>query len=152
MTKLSNFLKYFYSASVATFIFGSFLFAFTYLLPGAEVAKALDSKWTPPVGKFIQGVNIANSGMIYIQGAKVLSVSGNQIVVSVSWNVVKMQWTVNTNESYYNKRHFGTGFLDSKGNRVFITDIHAGDIISVSGVLDTNFADPTIKADFVRTP
>lgn len=146
----SPFLSVFFSLSVSTFIFGLILFALIYFSPGTKIINAEVKKWAPVKGQSVLGVNIANTGMIFLKGAQVVSVSETTIVVKTSWKVTKMQWVIHTEESYLGKRHFGTNFFDFKGNRLAITDVAVGSIISISGLLDTSYAEPTVDADFIR--
>ena len=61
-----------------------------------------------------------------------------------------MSWVIYTNGADYGPRHFGTTFFDSKGNNITIKNIRVGDIISVEGVINTSFIEPSIKADVIR--
>src|SRR3989344_723359 len=101
-------LAVFFSISIATFVLGFIFFAFTYILPGVEIVKAEEVEWTPPSGKSIMEVHIANNGMVFLQGARVESISGTTIVVSTSWNSIKLLWTIHTNASYFGPRNLGT--------------------------------------------
>jgi len=143
-------LATFFSISIATFILGFIFFAFTYILPGVEIVKAEEVEWTPPSGKFIMEVHIANNGMVFLQGARVESISGTTIVVSTSWNTTKLQWTIYTNGSNYGSRQFGTSFLDPKGDSITIKNINVGSIVSVNGTFNMSFVEPTVKADVIR--
>ena len=143
-------LAVFFSASIATFVLGFIFFAFTYILPGVEIVKAEEVEWTPPSGKSIMEVHIANNGMVFLQGARVESISGTTIVVSTSWNNTKLQWTIYTNGSSYGSRQFGTSFLDSKGDNITIKNINVGSVISVNGTFNMSFVEPTVKADVIR--
>src|SRR3989344_995672 len=101
-------LAIFSSISLGVFIAGFLFFSFRYLLPNTQVAIAQEGKIENQRGKQeesakisqtgktqtrkpILEVHIANTGMAYIQGAKVLSVSGSTIVVETVWNAVKLQ-------------------------------------------------------------
>ncbi len=145
-------LAAFCGLSVMTFLFGFTLFSFTYLLPGTETAKAENIKNQKSVqdSKHILELHIANNGMTYIQGARVVSISGVTITLAMAWNNVTLEWAVHTDESYAGKRHFGTRFLDHAGKYISISDIHVGDIVTVSGDLDTHVNGLAVKADTVR--
>ena len=146
-------LAAFSSFSVGFFLFSILVFLLSYSLSSTEVVRADEPKRQEPTSKFILEVHIANTGAIFLQGARVEAVpSKSTILVSTTWNNMVLLWTINTNESYYGKRHFGTDFLDLRGANVAITDIQKGDYISVSGTLDLNSDVPTIKADVVRVP
>ena len=149
-------LAVFSGISLLSFAFSFLLFASIYLLPHllpvTETAIAQSPKWTPPTGKSMMEVHIANNGLIFLQGAKVESITGKTIIVSTFWNLAEFKWTIQTDESYYGPRHFGTSFLDSKGKNISITDIKIGDNIVVSGNLNPSYKEPTIKADVVRIP
>ncbi len=140
----------FFATSLAVFIFSFLLFAFTYLVPAVETVKAEGAKVSPSGSTVILEVHIANNGMVFLQGARVLSVSGPIFTVATSWNKIQLKWTVQTNESYYGPRHFGTDFLDTKGNILSIADIHEGSIVTVNGMLEASYAEPTVKADVIR--
>ncbi|MDO8594926.1 MAG: hypothetical protein Q7R93_05475 [bacterium] len=139
-----------FSLSLATFVVGGLLFTVTSLVTGTEIAKAEEPEWSPPTGNFILGVHIANDGTVLLQGATVESISGTTITVSTSWNATKLVWAIHTNESYFGKRHFGTNFLDPRGARKAITDLHKGDVVRVGGTFDVQYAEPTVNADSIR--
>ena len=151
VSKLDKILRTFFGFSLTVFSLGLILFCFTYLLPPTPVVRAeVLHTASVSVSGPVQEVHIANNGMVYLQGARVQSVSGTTIVVSTSWNNVNLSWIINTNGSYYGARHFGTSVLDSKGNQLTVTDVSVGNIITVSGVLDVDSTLLTVKADVVR--
>jgi len=143
-------LATFSSISVAVFVLGFVLFSFVYSFSDTKIVKAENVVWTPPVGKSIMEVHLANNGLVYIQGARIESISGTIIEISTSWNTVKLKWTIYTNGSSYGKRRFGTSFLDSNGKELTIKDLRVGGIISVNGVFDLTQAGPTVKAEVIR--
>jgi len=150
--KDSPFVLTLFGASLLFFIIMVLLFTFSKVLPNAEIAKAAESKWDAPTSgsKSVLQVTIANNGTVYLKGARIESISGKNLVVSTTWKVVKIQWTIVTNGSSYGKHQFGTSFFDSKGNNLAISDFNVGDIISVSGTLDVDSEVPTINADYIR--
>lgn len=141
----------FFGASFAFFVF-SILFSvvFYIFMPGVKIANAENSVWTPSADTKILEVNIANNGLVYLKGATVESVDGTTLTVSTSWKLAKIIWTIQTNETYNSTRHFGTKFLDSKGETTKLSDIKIGDTIRVSGVLDLNSSGLNVVADVVR--
>jgi hypothetical protein len=149
----------FFGVSSTVFIV-AFLFSFiSYLSGGVEFAKAdakeektsaaltstVESNKTP-----ILEVHIANNGMVYLQGARIEAINDKVIIVSTSWNDTKLNWTIYTNESYFESHHFGTDFLDSKGAHITINEMRVGDIVSVNGTLNPGSGDIGIKASVVR--
>lgn len=145
------YLAIFIGLSFSVFIVGLIFFSFIYLFSGTEVVVAAVSEGqTIENRKSIIEVHIANNGMVYLQGAVVESVSGSKLVVSTTWNNTKLEWGVNTNGSDYGKRHFGTQFSDSKGEKLTIADIRVGSVISVNGIFETGDVGLTVKADFIR--
>ncbi|HEY4509011.1 MAG TPA: hypothetical protein VJC13_01860 [Candidatus Paceibacterota bacterium] len=144
------YLKNFFYISVAVFVFGFMVFFSVYLIPNTKVVKAEVSENSVSLGKSVLEVHIANNGMVYLQGARVLAVSGTTVLVSTSWNHMEFKWTIQTNASNYGKRHFGTSFLDSKGKSGTLNDIRVGDFISINGLLDMNSSEVVVKADVVR--
>jgi hypothetical protein len=153
LTKYLNnrYLTAFVFVSFSIFFLGSVLFFFTYLLPDTEIARAEEQKLVSVNNEPILEVHIANNGMVYIQNAHVESVSGTTIIITTSWDKTKFYWTIITNGSRYGKRQFGTSFFDSKGNELTIKDIKIGNIITVNGTFNTNYIEPTVKADVIRT-
>lgn len=148
--KTNPFLATFSSIAFGVFVLGSFMFTFRYMLPDTQVAEAAEMGQEAVDGAPIQEVHIANNGMVYIQGAKVLSVSDTTIVVYTFWGNTKFKWTVLTDGIKYGPRYFGTDFFDAKGNRISVKDIQVGSFITVNGTFDTTYSDPTLKADVVR--
>ena len=144
-------LAIFCSFSIVFLVFSVIVLLLNYSFSGVEVVKAEETKPIQDRSKLILEVHIASTGLVFLQGAKVESIiSSSSFVVSTSWSNTVLSWIINTNESYYDKRHFGTDFLDSRGVNVSMSDISVGDYISVSGVLDTKSIVPTVKADVVR--
>lgn len=148
------YVKNFFRVSVAVFVFGFLLASSVYLMPSTKTVRAQEPEQVASSGKSnnksILEVHIADNGMVYIQGARVVSVSGKIMVVSTAWNHMDLKWTIQTNASSYGKRHFGTSFLDSKGKEMDMKYIRVGDFITISGVLDMNSKETVIKADVVR--
>lgn len=144
-------LAYFFTGASCVCAIGVVLFLFSYVST-TDVVRAQTARPQSHASKAILEVHIANTGLAFLQGVKVVSVDGTHITVTTSWNQVTFTWVIETNESYYGTRHFGTNFLDSRGGRVSIDSIQPGDNITVTGTLDTNHTDvPTIQADVIRT-
>ena len=89
-----------------------------------------------------QEVHIAGSGLVLLRGARVLSVSGNTIEVGMTWGSSEFKWSVHTN--------FSTKFLDRDGEKASVTNIHIGDVITVTGNVTQSGVRPVIDADIVR--
>lgn len=145
----------FLGVSASVFFIGIILFFFTYGVPTTEIVAAKEIERPPQATKTanepIVGVTIGNNGLVFIKGARVASITKTTLVVNTSWNITNLQWTVTTNESVYEKRHFGTSFLDAKGAVKSLTDLRVGDIVSINGTFDDTFLSPTINASLVRT-
>lgn len=143
-------MRLFIFISAASFIVGSFTFLFTFV-SDTSVVLAKSASWTPPSGKSLLEVHIANDGTILLRGAKVVSISGTTLTVKSIWDKSEFTWKVTTNASQYGKRHFGTDFFDSKGKPLALLDIAVGDTLLVSGTLDTTEShDFSIKASTIR--
>lgn len=106
-----------------------------YLAPRAAAGVA-------EVREPVHEVNIANTGLIVLRGARVLSISGTAIRVGMTWGSAELSWAVRTERS--------TRFFDSEGEQEALDDVQIGDIIMVTGTLDTGGAEPSIRADFVK--
>jgi hypothetical protein len=143
-------MRIFFFASLFLFFVATLVFTFTFF-SDTNVVHAKASSWTPPSGKELLEVHIANDGTILLRGAKVISVSETGLVVGMAWDKTEFTWKVSTNARQYDRRHFGTDLFNSKGARIPLTDIQVGDVILVSGILDTNAAEFSIKADTIRT-
>jgi hypothetical protein len=147
-SKLS--LRGFFEVSSLVFIFGVLFFSFTYLVPETGVVKAEVIENALQNKSPILEVHIANNGMVYLQGARVVSVVGTTVTVSTSWKNTDLNWTVITNESYYGKRHFGTEFYDSKGKSISVSGIKVGNSVVVSGDLDSKSKELKVLAKVIR--
>jgi hypothetical protein len=148
--KDSPILAGFASLAIGVFVLGFFMFGLSYVFSSVDTVKAQNLNWVPSSGASILEVHIANDGMVFLQGARIESISGPNMKVSTTWKETKMFWTVYTNESYYGSRHFGTDFFDSKGIRLSIQDLHVGNVISVNGVFDVTSSQPSIQASVIR--
>ncbi len=135
--------------SLCIFSIGLIVFMFSYFST-TDVVRAAEVHVTAQNSKPILELHIADNGMIFLQGATVVSVLDKTLILSAQWHQLDFKWVVETNESYYGVRHFGTTFLDTHGKPISIADIRPGDSITVSGRLDTNQTKPMIKADTIR--
>ncbi len=143
-----------YFLIVALFIFSAGFLAFmiSYITaPGLVRADSNQTAQTQSQKKSIIELHIAADGLVFLQGTKVVSISGHNIIVSTAWNNLNFTWLIQTNESYYGPRHFGTSFYDGSGKVISLADLKPGDIISVSGMMETSYTEPVVKADVIRT-
>ncbi len=91
----------------------------------------------------VREIHIANTGLTLLRGARVLSVSGNTLVVGMIWGTSEFTWTVQTS--------YGTKFFNTDGEKASVANIHTGDILTVTGKISEGGARPYINADIVRT-
>ncbi len=89
-----------------------------------------------------QEVHIANNGLVLLRDARVLSLSGNTVEVGMTWGSSEFTWSIRTD--------FSTKFFDPQGEKMRVTNIHIGDIITVTGNITQSGARPIIDADIVR--
>lgn len=87
-------------------------------------------------------VHIANNGLVLLRGARVVSISSNNIRVATTWESTAVQWTLKTNSN--------TKFYNSKGETQTIGDIKMGSIVSASGHLSGSGDALAIEARSVR--
>ncbi len=95
-------------------------------------------------------LHIAQNGLVLLRRAEVLSVNGSTLTLGTAWGSTTFKWTVQTNASQYESRNFGTTFLSNDGKKVSIQDFSAGDLVTITGMLDPSAPEPTIQADSVR--
>jgi len=152
LLKTDSRVTYFLCASFCVLAIGFFSFLFSYISTTDTIhAQDVQTKTTQTNKASILELHIAANGLVFLQGTKVISISGNNIVVVTSWNNLNFTWLVQTNESYYGKHHFGTSFYDASGKVIALADLQPGDIITVSGMMQTNYTEPVVKADVIRT-
>jgi|GEM_PF-5457804 len=142
-------LRLFFLASSTVFALGLLIASFS-IFSSLNIASAATNTWLPPAGKSILEIHVANNGMTYLRGAKVISVQGSTLNVETAWNSVAFDWIIQTNGVTYDTRHFGTRILDASGNELDISRVQVGDVVLISGQLDVNSKIPTINADVVR--
>ena len=144
-------------ASLASISVGAFLLAYAlqpsllavnYGIPAAHSEHAaLSASATSSV--FAQAqlreINIANDGLVYIKSTTIESVSAGIIVADVSWGTMTLEWNVNINTG-----KGGTNFIQPDGNPGSLADIQPGEVVTISGMLDTTAPEPTINAQYVR--
>jgi hypothetical protein len=90
----------------------------------------------------MQELHISNTGSMLLRGARVVSISDTEIKVSLSWASNDFVWKLNT--------RYNTTFISSIGDKQTLADIAVGDILTVTGTLSSNGAEPSIEADVVR--
>ena len=95
-------------------------------------------------------MHIANNGLVLLRSAKVVSVDGNNITVSTAWGSADFKWIIRIDTSHFDKRNFGTRFIDRDGKKGSLVDVQVGSIVTVTGALDPAAQEPTIDADSVR--
>lgn len=95
-------------------------------------------------------MHIANNGLVLLRSARVVSVDGTTIVVSTAWGSADFAWTVHTNASSYGTHDFGTRFLTYDGKKSSLADMQIGNLVTITGTLDTKAVEPTLDADTVR--
>lgn len=143
-----------FGAIVAFFIFSlsAFLISFPQgtLKDRPAVAAAAPIVEAASGGKPSLEVHIANNGLVFLRAAKVVSIDGTTLTVSTAWGSSNFVWTVRTSASSYGTRSFGTRFIDLSGNPVAIDSIRTGDLVTATGMLDSNAKEPALSADMVR--
>lgn len=96
-------------------------------------------------------MHIANNGLTLLRSARVVAVDGTTITAHTTWGSVAFVWTVRTNATQYETREWGTRFLTVDGNKNSLANIQPGDLVTITGTLDSTADVPTIDADSVRT-
>jgi hypothetical protein len=146
-----------FAITIAFFIFSLSVFLFS--LPARNVAaqsRAALPAMAPVVesasgGKPSTEVHIANNGLVLLRAAKVVSVNGTTLTLSTAWGSNTFTWTVRTAASSSGKHNYGTQFIDLHGDAVASGAISSGDLVTVTGMLDTSTKEPTLDADTVRS-
>jgi hypothetical protein len=156
--ELSPFLFKFALTSILFFSIGATAFTFKYLyISGYNVkdnkvsASTKEDVYIPAKGNEILETHIANNGMVFLKGARVISVDGKIIKVASSWGKMNFIWTIKTNGESVGGRDFGTQFYNDRGEKIKVTDIRVGQFLQINGDIDTKSDNPTIVADVVRT-
>ena len=108
-----------------------------YLAPSAQAAAA-----TPPEKAPVAEIHIASSGLTYLRGAHVASVSGSIIRTEITLGAGVFIWNI---ESGYSTQFYGPS-----GIKETLSDIKPGDYLSVTGKLTSAGNAPSISADVIR--
>lgn len=132
------------------FSFSAFLFS----LPSNSVSA--EGPAVPALATTVSGVrpleiHIADNGLVLMRSARVVAVSGTTILVSTTWGLADFRWVVRTNATSYETHNFGTRFLSRDGTKLSYMDIHEGDLVTITGALDSTASEPTLNADSVRS-
>lgn len=90
----------------------------------------------------VLGVNIANNGLVFVRGARVMAISGGTIQADMSWGSASFIWVVQTTGT--------TKFFSHQGQKQVISDIKVGDVLNVTGKLVSKDNQFIINAEFVR--
>ncbi len=87
-------------------------------------------------------ISIAGNGQTMIKNARVESISGNSLTISIAWGATSLEWRVETSGS--------TTFYPRMESHEVLKLIKVGDIVSITGTLDVVEAKPTILASVLR--
>ena len=109
-----------------------------YLSPSEKAAALAVAPERAPMMEF----HIANNGLALLRGARVVSVSGNIIRVAMEWGSTSFTWSVIT--------QYNTQYLNAKGEKAALSDIQAGDILTVTGTLNTGGTENEVLAQYIR--
>jgi hypothetical protein len=101
-------------------------------------------------GKPSMEVHIANNGLILLRSAKIVSINGATLTLSTAWGSSVFLWNVRTNANSYGTHNYGTKFIDLNGNPIAVENVQAGNLVTITGMLDQNAQEPTLDADMVR--
>jgi len=108
-----------------------------YLSPSAQAAVTAPAADAPMLE-----MHVANNGLTLLRGARVLSVSGSSMQVGMSWGASTFIWNVST---AYNTEFFGTA-----GAKETLSDVQAGDVVTVTGTLNAGGVAPGIAATIIH--
>ena len=109
-----------------------------YLAPSAKAAAQASPSAASPVLE----MHIANNGLVLLRGARVLSVSGSVITVEMVWGTNTFTWNVGTT--------YNTEFFTSTGEKETLSNIQAGDTVTVTGMLSGSGTGQSLSAEYVR--
>lgn len=141
--------------TVLFFILSLFLFILS--LPAREVAAEGVTEPTSSLPTVMASsdlpleMHVASNGLIVLRNAQVMEVNGTTILVGGTLGSVNVKWTVHTNADTYGPHVFGTRFLSRSGETLSLRDLHAGDFVTVTGMLDGIMQELVLKADVVRS-
>lgn len=90
----------------------------------------------------LQGLTIANNGLVYLQGARIVGISESAITVVSEWNGSTFRWITHINS--------GTRFVRTDGERGTLADIEVGGFVAVTGHLAGGSSSPLIEASVIR--
>lgn len=101
-----------------------------------------EDRSTLPVSSKVS-IDINNSGRTSVTGAKVTSVSGDTFVANTTWGSASLTFTVKVSSS--------TSIKDAKGkNNMPLSNIVVGDVVNVSGSLNTGASGLTVDASQIK--
>ena len=87
-------------------------------------------------------VHIANNGFVLIRNATITSISGTTIEAEITWGSSTLTWEVQTDGK--------TDFVRSDGEKGTLTGLTEGNIITITGELDSDVGGANRRQDRVR--
>lgn len=96
-------------------------------------------------------VHVAADGLVLLRSARVVAAQGDTVVVSTAWGSADLRWNVRIDSNSFGKHNFGTQFLTRDGAKVSSLNLHAGQPVTITGMLDATAGEPTLVADSVRS-
>ena len=134
-------------SGVLVFSVGLVLFAGTMQAPVAKHDPDKSANAAVTASSTIKSVmselNIANSGLILLRGARVTEISADKSIgVEMTLGGVGFSWILKTNNL--------TKFFANGGKKTTFSSLRVGDTITVTGHLAGDEAKPEIEAEFIR--
>jgi hypothetical protein len=132
----------------AFFVVGAGAFAVSLLrvAPAAASSPAVAAARAPRPLE----LHIAENGLILLRSARITAINGSALTLSTVWGSTQFTWVAQTDAMHYETRNFGTKFLNREGKAAALSNFHIGDLVTVTGTLDPDATEPTLKADTVR--
>ncbi len=126
---------------------GAFLFSLLRVAPAAAAAhgQVATTKPARPME-----LHIADNGLVLLRSARIASIEGSTITLSTAWGSTNFTWVVHTNASSYGTREFGTKFLTREGQKIALSNLQIGELVTITGTLADGAQSPTVEAQTVR--
>ncbi len=87
-------------------------------------------------------MTIGNNGIVYLQNATLEAISGESATIESSWGAESFSW--------HGEITSATKVFAGDGSAAALSDLEPGQLVTVTGQIDTSSATPAIEVQFIR--
>lgn len=90
----------------------------------------------------VRQMTIGNNGIVYLQNATLVSIAGDTATIESAWGAAGFVWRGEITDA--------TKIMHDDGSPAALSSFSAGQMVTVTGQIDTTSVEPAIRVQFLR--